>query len=221
MRAISREESRALDRRATEVFGVPSLCLMENAGAGAARVALELLGPRPGPTVCLCGPGNNGGDGLVVARHLAVARRPVSVLLLPARGGGEPGGDAGVQLRCCRALGLRTEVLRPGRVAAQLGRAALFVDALFGTGLTEALSGLAAEVVDALAAGTVQVLALDVPSGLCCDTGRPLGPCVRATVTATFAAPKLGFEVPASREWTGEVRVVGIGAPVDWPAAPV
>jgi NAD(P)H-hydrate epimerase len=179
---------------------------MENAGAGAARIARELLGARRGPVVCVCGPGGNGGDGLVVARHLAVDAVPVRVVQLePARA-----PDAVVQEAICRAMGLPSVSLLDA-----LPGAALVVDGIYGTGLTRAPEGAAREAIDAITAAAVPVLALDLPSGLDCDTGEPLGACIRAGVTATFAAPKLGFSNPRSRAWTGEVRVVGIGAPVE------
>jgi NAD(P)H-hydrate epimerase len=193
---------------------------MENAGAGAARIALERWRTQALTAVCVCGPGQNGGDGLVVARHVAVGGGSPRVILF---GGADddagPPGDAGVNLRICRAMGIPlTRVRDAGELhlaSSALAGAGVVVDALFGTGLTRPLDGLAAALVAAIAASARPVLALDLPSGLDCDTGEPLGPCVRADVTATFVAPKSGFTNPASRPWTGEVVVVGIGAPLD------
>jgi NAD(P)H-hydrate epimerase len=197
---------------------------MENAGAGAARIASDMLARGPRVVAVACGPGQNGGDGFVVARHLAVEGRRPRILLLPASGGGEPAGDAAVNLAACRAMGLPILTVRSAAdlaaAAGELAGANLVVDALFGTGLSRALSGEAAELVRAVCASRRPVLALDIPSGLDCDTGEPTGPCVRADVTATFLAPKRGFANPAARQFTGEVRVVPIGCPIDWPPAP-
>jgi NAD(P)H-hydrate epimerase len=218
LRPLSRKESREVDEAATRAFGIPSICLMENAGAGAAKVALSMLEASRG-ALCVCGPGGNGGDALVVARHLAIAGMRVSAVCWgpPSR------GDAAVQESICRAM--RIPLLRtsePADVESALRSAprdALVVDGLYGTGLERPLVGSEARVVEAVNASGLRVLALDVPSGLDCDTGQPLAACIRAEHTVTFAAPKLGFSNPASRAWTGEVSVVPIGAPVG-PASP-
>jgi NAD(P)H-hydrate epimerase len=188
---------------------------MESSGAGAARIALELA--RNGRVLCVCGPGGNGGDAMVVARHLAIAGLGADLVHV----GPPPGGDAGLQLAICAAMGLESRWMKDPTAALRMfdGRPAptLIVDGIYGTGLARALDATAAALVEAINASGVPVLALDLPSGLDCDTGEPLGPCIRAAVTATFVAPKLGFSNAASRAFTGEIRVVGIGAPADWP----
>ena len=218
MRPLSRKESRAVDGTATRVLGIPSLCLMENAGAGAARIALQRLAPGS-ETLCLCGPGGNGGDALVVARHLAIA----GVRVRAISWGPAPRGDAAVQLAICRAMGIPLiSSTAPDEVTTLLlacDPGTLVVDGLYGTGLERPIDGPTVQVVEAVNASGLPVLALDVPSGLDCDSGRPLGACIRATRTATFAAPKTGFSDPASRAWTGEVTVVSIGAPADSPSS--
>ena len=216
LREFSRIQAKELDRRSWEELGMPSICLMENAGAGATAVALEMLGETGAKVLCACGPGQNGGDGMVVARHLACAGCAVEIVLLTGSQPDSPPGDAGVNLRICRALGL---TIRDFQSSASLAERApdLVVDALFGTGLSRPLAGAAAEFVQRIAELRRPVLSLDLPSGLDCDTGAPLGPCIRADVTATFAAPKLGFRSPAAAAWTGLVRVVGIGVPLEWP----
>lgn len=217
LKQLTRESARRVDFRAWDELGIPSVCLMENAGAGAALALVGRWGPGPLRVVCVCGPGQNGGDGLVVARHLAVAGHAARIVLLPASGAAEPPGDAGVNLRICRAMGL--PVATVGSAFSTLdARAALagcdvVVDALFGTGLARPLDGTAAELVSEINGSGRPVLALDLPSGLDCDTGEPLGPCVRADATATFVAPKAGFANAASRAWTGDVSVVPIGVP--------
>lgn len=174
---------------------------------------MDLAAGRAGAVLCLCGPGGNGGDAMVVARHLAIEGVSVRV----ARIGPRPSGDAAIQLEICEAMGLEIAEVRLSERPTALDGSALVVDGLFGTGLTRALDGVAATLVGAVNAAGVRVLSLDVPSGLDCDSGEPLGPCIRASVTATFAAPKLGFASPGSRAWTGDVRVVGLGAPLVWP----
>jgi len=212
LRPLSRKESREVDEVAIRVLGIPSICLMENAGAGAARVALSMLGPGRS-ALCVCGPGGNGGDALVVARHLTIAGIRAEALCW----GSPPRGDAAVQEAICRALGIPlTRGDDPSAVVAALAGCApdaLVVDGLYGTGLHRAIEGAEARVVDAVNASGRRVLALDIPSGLDCDSGEPMGACVRAHHTATFVAPKLGFSNPASRAWTGEITVVPIGAP--------
>ena len=217
MRALSRKESTAVDVRACVELRIPSLCLMENAGAGAARIATEMLVGRSGGVVCVCGPGGNGGDAMVVARHLAIAGARVELLLIerPAS------GDAVVQLAICEAMRLECRQTRDLRAISEFldedRPPALIVDGLFGTGIARPIGGVASDLVTAVNESGAPVLSLDLPSGLDCDSGLPLGPCVRADVTATFVASKLGFSNPASLAWTGEVRIVSIGAPVEWP----
>ncbi|MCE9636109.1 MAG: NAD(P)H-hydrate epimerase [Planctomycetes bacterium] len=208
-----------VDFRACGELGIPSICLMENAGAGAARVALDRWSRAHTRFACVCGPGQNGGDAFVVARHLAVAGHDVRILVFPASQGDCAAGDAAVNLGICRALRLpiRTVTTESDARAclSWLAGCDVVVDGLFGTGLTRPIAGVAASLVEAVDASKAEILALDVPSGLDCDTGLPLGPCVRADVTATFVAPKVGFANPASVHWTGEVVVVGIGAPAE------
>jgi NAD(P)H-hydrate epimerase len=96
----------------------------------------------------------------------------------------------------------------------------MLVDGLYGTGLTRAVERGPALVIDTANRTGLPILALDVPSGLDCDSGEPLGACIRARVTATFAAMKLGFDNPRSRSYTGQIRLVGIGAPADGPSRP-
>lgn len=212
---LSRDEVRELDRRALDQYGVPGIVLMENAGRGCAKLLMR-LNPRRDPVVILCGPGNNGGDGFVVARHLDVDRWPVNVLFVankvPTR------GDAAVNYAIVKNTGLvggpepdPDESLL--ELLFEFGQRGWIVDALFGTGLTRPLGAPHNRIIAAVERSRYPVLAVDIPSGLDCDTGDPLGPTVRATHTATFVAPKKGFLNPKSREWTGEVHVIDIGAP--------
>jgi NAD(P)H-hydrate epimerase len=211
---LSREQVRAIDRRAIEEFGVPGAVLMENAGRGAAEVLLA-LGAR-GPVVICCGKGNNGGDGFVIARHLDNRAVPVRVLLFARPE--ELTGDAALNYEIVRRSGIPIEV-RAGQTVdgealrRELAAAEWVVDALFGTGLAGAVRPPFDAVIGAVNASGARVLAVDIPSGLDCDTGQPLGAAVRARHTVTFVAMKKGFAQPAAREWVGEVHVADIGAP--------
>ncbi len=210
---LTREEARELDRRATEEYGVPGVVLMENAGRGMAELLLS-LGAR-GPVVVCCGPGNNGGDGFVVARHLDIAAVSVRVLFFgkPERLPGDAAVNHDILSKSGVPLKAYPEGPDEGTLTAELGGAEWVVDALFGSGLNGPLRPPFDRVVAAINAGPGRVFAVDIPSGLDCDTGKPMGPTVRAQHTATVVAPKKGFAEPAAREWLGEVHVVGMGAP--------
>ena len=215
MRPLTRSQVREIDRRAIEEFGLPGIVLMENAGRGAAEL---LHGLAPGVSVAIvCGKGNNAGDGFVIARHLENLGHAVRLLLAcdPA----ELRGDAAIAWRMVEKAGIPTTKLAAATAAEwerALAGADWIVDALLGTGATGAPRGVIATAIDAVNAAArhgSQVFAVDLPSGLDCDTGQPLGPCVRADVTATFVARKVGFDAPAAAPWLGAVHVVGIGAP--------
>jgi NAD(P)H-hydrate epimerase len=216
VRPLSRAEVREVDRMAIETFGVPGVVLMENAGAGMARI-LEAAGIA-GPVGIVCGKGNNGGDGFVVARHLDAAGYAVKLLL--ACEPSEIRGDAAVNVQIATRSALAIEWLACQDQAAweqALAPASWIVDALLGTGAIGAPSGAVLTAINAINAvrrrGGVRVAAVDLPSGLDCDAGVAVGACVRADLTVTFVAPKFGFASDGAPEFTGEVHVVGIGAP--------
>lgn len=215
MRSLTRVEVREVDRRAIEEFGVPGIVLMENAGAGTARL-LESRGVA-GEVVIVCGKGNNGGDGFVIARHLEIAGSSVRIMLAcPAD---EVREDAATNLAIAQRSGLEISCLAEAdqpRWEQELAAASWIVDALLGTGASGPPAGPIAVAIAAINAARSRgsrVLAVDLPSGLDCDTGRSPGVCVTADVTATFVARKRGFDTPGSEAFTGEVRVIGIGAP--------
>jgi NAD(P)H-hydrate epimerase len=211
---LSRDEVRELDRRAIEGFGVPGVVLMENAGRGCAELLMR-LNPGRRPTVLLCGPGNNGGDGFVIARHLDNQGWRVWVLCLFGKED-RLSPDAAVNYAITKKAGIAVDHFDdPGLdwISVVTSRPQFLVDALFGTGLSRPLEKPHRVAVTAMQLGNNPILAVDIPSGLDCDTGEPLGPTVKATHTATFVAHKKGFLNPASREWTGDVHVIDIGAP--------
>ncbi|HEY1192284.1 MAG TPA: NAD(P)H-hydrate epimerase [Gemmata sp.] len=219
MFTLSRSEVRELDRRAVEEFGVPGVVLMENAGRGAAELLMR-LNPERKATVVLCGPGNNGGDGFVIARHLDNARWPVCAWVFASAESfpGDAATNYQIAERSRRGLiqaGPGTPTVHSVEILAKthLNSKTWVVDALFGTGLSRALASPLSELVERVNASGCPVLAIDIPSGLDCDTGEPLGPTVRATHTATFVTHKRGFLNPGAQAWTGEVHVIDIGAP--------
>jgi NAD(P)H-hydrate epimerase len=212
LRSLTRDEVRDVDRRAIEEFGLPGIVLMENAGRGAADLLIELGIRRT--VVVVAGKGNNGGDGFVIARHLENHGYDVRVLLFADPH--ELTGDALTNYRVISAAGMPIrECARADREVwkGELRSASWIVDALLGTGTRGKVREPFGTVIEEINASGVSVLAVDLPSGLDCDTGEPLGTCVRAAYTATFVAPKRGFDAPGAAAYTGKVHVIDIGVP--------
>ncbi|MCI0548732.1 MAG: NAD(P)H-hydrate dehydratase [Candidatus Rokubacteria bacterium] len=208
-------EMREVDRRAIAALGIPGARLMEAAGQGAATLIARELGPVRGKrVVILCGKGNNGGDGFVVARALRGKGARVGVLLTRQRG--EVAGDARLMLRRWRGpvteLGAADQM---ERVSQLLGPADLAVDALLGTGATGPPRGVTAALIETLndwsASTGKPVASLDLPSGIDADTGAVPGPAVRARLTASFAGWKRGLLLFPAAALAGRVHIVPIG----------
>jgi len=214
--AVTRSQARRIDAVAMEHYGVPGLILMENAGRECARIAVEMLGEPAGKkVVVLCGNGNNGGDGFVIARHLTNAGADVRVALLAdaekllARQ-----DDAATNLAILLKSAVPVhEVMLKKEVAAAVQGAELIVDALLGTGPHTKLRPPLPSTIEVVNNSGARVLAVDVPSGLDCDTGKPLGLAVSAEQTVTFVFTKTGFLQPGASSYTGAVKVVPIGVP--------
>jgi len=209
MTHLTRKQSRAVDEIALREFAMPTLLMMENAARSAAVLCGRLLRDRPGEVVVLAGPGNNGGDGLALARFLHNAGREVTVgLVVP---GAEFAGDAAVNFGIARAMGVPVEAASAELLARP---AALVVDAMFGTGLTR---DIAPGVWGSLAmaqARRCRIVAVDILSGLCADSGRvrsadyietPVG------LTVTFQRPRVGHHLGQGAALSGRLRVVDIG----------
>jgi NAD(P)H-hydrate epimerase len=206
---LSREAARELDRRAVDEYGMTGLMLMENAGRGVADRLCEL--GISGPVAICCGQGNNGGDGFVVARHLDLRGYIVRVLMFA-----DPGrltGDAAVNFRIIEHSGLMIRQIDPTQLAAELAGTGWIVDALLGTGARGEPRPPLDVVIDQMNAAAIPILAVDVPSGLDCDTGETARHTIRAAHTCTFVAEKPGFLVTAARQFLGVVHLVDIGAP--------
>ena len=214
MRILTAEAMREVDRAAIEELGIPSLVLMENAAIGVVEALGKVFGEAESAAV-FCGPGNNGGDGLAVARHLSVRGWEVRIFLVT--GGRELSTDAQVQLGICRKAELPVlELPTADRLGAALEAASecdLVVDALFGTGLTRPLEGLFAQVVDAINALPMPCVAVDLPSGLSASEAQPIGLHVKADLTVTFAAPKVAHVFPPAADAVGEMVVTDLGIP--------
>lgn len=213
IRPLTRAEVRSIDVAAAKELGLSTLVLMENAGRGAAEVLRERL-TLPSRVVILCGPGNNGGDGGVVARHLDAWGHDVHVVWFAEPEKLAP--DAAVQFGILEKSGIfqepRPDPVSAAELAGLLADADCVVDGLLGTGLTRPVEGNLRAAIEAMNESGVPLLALDLPSGMDADTGEVLGVAVRATVTVTFVAPKVGFSGPFSSS-LGEVRVAEIGVP--------
>jgi len=200
---------RALDRWAIDVRGVPSLDLMERAGAGVTR-AVERLAPD-GPVAVVCGRGNNGGDGLVVARLLREAARSVTVVC--AAPPGDFAGDARTNLE--RLPGEAPLELTEDRERAEraLAEATVIVDALLDTGFQGEPRGAIGEAIEAVNAASASVVSVDIPSGVDASTGVASGAAVRAAATVSFHAGKPGLWIAPGKAHAGEVHTIDIGIP--------
>ena len=208
---LSREQVQRVDALAIQRYHLPGIVLMENAALAVVDAAMAMLEGQAGEVLILCGGGNNGGDGLAVARHLHNRGREVCIALTV-----DPGryqGDALVNWNVTQAMALPTETATAALIA-QPGWA-LIIDAIFGTGLKQLAHEPFSSIAAAVNATDIPILAVDLPSGMDCDTGQPLGACIRATRTITFVAMKQGLANPESRQWTGEVTIGDIGCPAE------
>lgn len=216
MRIVTAAQMRAMDQATIDQFGIPGRVLMENAGRGAARFFLERL-YRSGPAKIgvIAGRGNNGGDGFVIARYLAQQGLDVTVYLLAARNRVQ--ADAAANLNLLAGMGLTVvEIADEAQFAAhkdRMRRYHFWVDALLGTGLTSDVRGLLRQAIEFINEQRLPVLAVDIPSGLHADTGRPCGVCIQAAATATFGFAKIGHLVYPGSDFCGDLEVIDIGIP--------
>ena len=214
---LSREEMRKFDAHASAAYQVPSLLLMENAGRGAAEVIVRELGLQRGSAarvVLVCGAGNNGGDGFVVARRLLTLGADPRVYLL-VKGDGLK-GDARNNYLSFVGIGGTVVELGPNELSvlgAAIEGARAVVDAVLGTGLAREVSGFLRYAIEFMNGARCPVFALDIPSGIDANTGAVLGVAVRAHTTITFAHPKLGLLTPSGFAHAGKVHTVDIGVP--------
>ncbi len=213
MRVISAETMQELDRQTINGCGITGRQLMENAGQSCAEEIIAEFGLQ-GRAVVMAGKGNNGGDGYVIARLLGEKGWDVKVIILAERE--QISGDAALNLEMlpCSVINYCTgEGQLSGRYMEELFQADLIVDALLGTGLSSAVSGIYLEAVDLMNASWRPVVSVDIPSGIHGTTGKVLGSAVRASITVTFAFAKLGHVLYPGAEYTGRLVVADIGIP--------
>jgi hydroxyethylthiazole kinase-like uncharacterized protein yjeF len=216
MRVLNSAQMREADRRTIEEIGIPSLVLMENAGrqtVAAMEAMYADLGDRQ--VAVLCGRGNNGGDGFVVARTLLQRGVDVSVFLIGRVG--DVRGDARVNLEILGHLGLTVVEIADGQAwelhFSEISDCTLIVDAIFGTGLNAPLSGLMETVVADVNGSDIPVVSIDVPSGLSADSADIIGSSIEASLTITLAAPKLPLVLPPAETRAGDIVIADIGIP--------
>jgi hydroxyethylthiazole kinase-like uncharacterized protein yjeF len=218
MKIVTAAQMKELDRRTIAEAKVPGATLMERAGSGVAEAMERAAGSLAGKTVAiLCGKGNNGGDGFVVARLLRKRRAKVSVLLLAQPG--DLSGDAEIMYRRFLSLAGTKAVSTPSStdtIRAALAHSDLIVDALLGTGLSASVSAPYRAAIEAINDAGRPVIAVDLPSGIQADTGAVMGAAVRADMTVTFGLPKLGLYTGAGLDHAGRIEVVDIGIPPDF-----
>jgi NAD(P)H-hydrate epimerase len=217
-KSLTREEMRELDRKAIEEYKIPGIILMENAGRNVAEEVIKMIdSPQKTKIAILCGKGNNGGDGFVVARHLHNRHIPVDVFLIAKISDILKDGDAGTNLQILLTMKIPikelTDITHVNNILRDLTNYDILVDALFGTGL----SGEVREPFKTLIYGinnlNKTIVSVDIPSGLDCNTGNILGTAVKATKTITFAASKKGFSLGNGPNYTGNIVVTDISIP--------
>ena len=212
---VTAAQMQALDRRTISEAKVPGRTLMENAGKGVVAAMERAFGSLTGKSVAiLCGKGNNGGDGFVVARHVKQKRAHPQVLLLSQAT--DLAGDAKTMYaRLPRTVGTSSIHIGPTveRIHRVLHSSDLIVDALLGTGLSTPVSGVYRSAIQGINDSHRPVIAVDLPSGLHADTGAVMGEAVRATITVTFGLPKLGLYLGQGIDHAGTVEIVDIGIP--------
>jgi len=216
MKVATAEQMQEMDRKAIESYRIPGIVLMENAGKGATEVISNTFPDIQDRKIAIvAGKGNNGGDGFVIARYLQNRGISVKVYLLA-----DPKvlrGDAETNLHIFQKM--KGEVISvPSskdyqKVKKELEKFDLLIDAIFGTGLDAEVRGYYREVIDHINTLQKPVVAIDIPSGLDANTGKPLGTAVRASLTVTFGLPKAGHLVPPGPDYVGEVKLVDIGYP--------
>lgn len=213
---MTRDEVRAFDFHAINNLGIPGVVLMENAGRTCAEFIIEKLKDIKAPKVCIfCGTGNNGGDGYVIARHLSNKNFKIKVAICGDKK--KIKGDAKINLDILERMGESIECFDlvkeniDERFENLINGSEMIVDALFGTGLNGQLRGEYAKLINIINNANLPILAVDIPSGLDCDTGELLGAAVKANYTVTFVAVKKGFISKKASLYTGQVIVASIG----------
>ena len=216
MRILNAAQMREADRFTIEDIGIPSLVLMENAGRQVVAALEAAYESRlNGRVAVLCGRGNNGGDGFVVARTLLQRGIDAAVFVVGALT--DVRGDAKVNLEILGRLGVTVVEISDEQSwelhFSEISQCTLIIDAIFGTGLKSPLAGMMETVVADVNASSIPIVSIDLPSGLSADTPHILGDCIDASMTVTLAAPKLPLVLPPGEEHAGDVVIADIGIP--------
>lgn len=206
---LTRDQVRRVDAVAIADYGMSGLVLMENAGRGAAETIDHIV--PDGRVVIFCGKGNNGGDGYVIARHLQLFGRDVVVVMLADSK--ELSGDAAVNAAIAAKAEIPIETFDGDGVPDRLSKGDVIVDCLLGTGTVGDPRGDFATAINLANAAESVRIAIDIPSGLDCDTGVPATPTFLADHTITFVAAKVGFENASAKPYVGRIHEIGIGVP--------
>lgn len=217
MKVVTAAEMRQIDQDTIEGIGIPGIVLMETAGSAIVR-AIKRHYPTCQRIGIFAGKGNNGGDGIVIARQLAHVGHDVHIFLVSPPDSFT--GEAHINLQIAKRLGLQIEEILTdtgfydtGDVPTTLASCELLVDAIFGTGLRGAVRSPTASIINAINSLPIPVLSVDLPSGLDADTGHPLGTCLQADRTVTIGLPKRGLLMHPGAELAGNLEVVDIGFP--------
>ncbi|MDO9124434.1 MAG: NAD(P)H-hydrate epimerase, partial [Deltaproteobacteria bacterium] len=216
MKVATAEQMQELDRKAIETYRIPGIILMENAGRGATEAILTSFPDlRKKRVVIIAGKGNNGGDGFVIARHLMNRGIPVKVILLtdPKSLRGDAETNHYILYRMKGEIIPVPSSKDYQKVKRDVEKADLLIDAIFGTGLDAEVRGYYREVIDHLNTLHKPIVAIDIPSGLNANTGKPLGAAIRATLTVTFGLPKVGLLISPGTDYAGTLKVIDIGIP--------
>ncbi len=216
MKVVTAEQMQELDRKAIETYRIPGIVLMENAGRGAAEVILATFPEIQKMKIAvIAGKGNNGGDGFVIARYLL--NRGISVKVFLLTDSNVLRGDAETNFQMVRRMGGEVISLPSSKdyqkVKRDLEKFDLLIDGIFGTGLDTEVRGYYREVIDHLNSLQKPIVAIDIPSGLNANTGKPLGTAIHAFLTVTFGLPKVGHLVSPGTDYVGELKVIDIGIP--------
>ncbi|MFQ5901358.1 MAG: NAD(P)H-hydrate dehydratase [Thermodesulfobacteriota bacterium] len=218
MKVVDAETMQRIDAMAIKEYGLPRIALMENAGKGVAEIILRNFTDLKGKKVSIfCGKGNNGGDGMVVARHLTNSGTRVSVYLLANED--NITGDAKANLDVWKKMGGDIDTILSvsdiKRYESSIRHSMVLVDAIFGTGLSSEVEGIHSETIDFINRLDIPIVSVDTPSGLDCNTGRILGRCIVANITVTLGSPKVGLLLHEGIDHTGVLEMVDIGIPSD------
>ncbi|MCB4790927.1 MAG: NAD(P)H-hydrate epimerase [Elusimicrobia bacterium] len=208
MITVTSRQMRSIDATAINKYGIPAGILMENAGIETAKDIIKTRKYISKPVAVFCGSGNNGGDGLVVARHLFNNNFNVEIFL--AKPAVAFKTDSLINYNSAKKLGIK---IRKYSKAIDLSKYGLIVDALLGTGTKGEITGIHKEIIEKINLSKKPVISIDIPSGLDADSGKTLGAAVKALKTITIGFVKKGLVTKAAKPYVGKLTVAGIGLP--------